>query len=164
MSKLFPQSQIYAFEPVPETYFTLCENIKLNECKNIISHNLGLGDSTTTKATMVVANNFSGGSSGVITFDPASQHQVEVGIIGLDRAMEMCKVDKVKLLKMDIEGMEYDVLYDSEFFNDKRVENFTGEIHLNQRLEFKCYRVQGLVTWIANRSRIIHIETCKMAE
>lgn len=164
MSKHFPQTKIVAFEPVPETYFTLVENIKLNGCKNITPINLGLGDSSTTKATLVVANNFSGGSSGVITFDPNSQHQVEVGIIGLDRAMEMCGVDKVKLLKMDIEGMEYDVLYDSEFFNKKLVENFSGEIHLNMRLEFKCYRMEGLVTWIANRSRIIHIELCKMAE
>lgn len=164
MSKLFPQISIYAFEPVPETYFTLCENIKLNDCKNIVAHNLGLGKDEKINTEMIVANNFSGGSTTLCTFDPASQHKVEVGIIGFDMAMEMCGVDRVKLLKMDIEGMEYDVLYNSFFFDQKKVENFTGEVHINQRLEHRCFRMEAIISWIANRSRIIHIEMCKMAE
>ncbi|MFN3210871.1 MAG: FkbM family methyltransferase [Roseovarius sp.] len=43
-SKANPNSEIWAFEPIPPVYDQLLENIALNGCKNVKAHNLALSD------------------------------------------------------------------------------------------------------------------------
>src|SRR3972149_2781619 len=71
----------------------------------------------------VPRDNHSGGSSAVMTFTSAWQTQMEVDVVDLDQVLSW--FNKVKLLKMDIEGMEYDAIYPSKLLN--RVEHFVGE-------------------------------------
>jgi hypothetical protein len=44
------------------------------------------------------------------------------------------------------------------------VDYYVGENHINAALDYDGYRMDGLANWIANRTNIIHIEFCKMAE
>jgi FkbM family methyltransferase len=44
VAKAFPSAQIYAFEPIPFTYSSLSENIKLNNIENININEFGLSD------------------------------------------------------------------------------------------------------------------------
>jgi predicted O-methyltransferase YrrM len=44
LASRFPNANIYAFEPVKQTYEHLCENIKLNKLTNIQSLNFGFSD------------------------------------------------------------------------------------------------------------------------
>ena len=38
-------------------------------------------------------------------------------------------IEKIKLLKIDCDGAEYEILYDSVFFKSGNVENMVGEFH-----------------------------------
>lgn len=44
LSKWFPKSRIWAFEPIPSTFESLLKNIALNGAKNIRANRLGLSD------------------------------------------------------------------------------------------------------------------------
>ena len=162
LAKLFPQTRVIAVEPVPRTYYTLLRNIGLNGCTNIEHFNVGLGKENGKVTMFVGKKGDSGGSSSVMTFNPEWHEKVETTVLGLDDLWEKCGLDRVKLFKIDVEGAEYDILYNSTVLN--KVDFFTGEFHINARLDYDSRRIDGLANWVANRTKIIHIEPCRMAE
>jgi hypothetical protein len=69
-----------------------------------------------------------------------------------------------KLLKIDCEGSEYEVLLDFPYFD--RIEHMRGEFHTNGLLRSKGYTIDGLV---AHCRRFVKPEnfsyvSCDMAE
>jgi FkbM family methyltransferase len=162
MAKLFPMTEVIALEPVPATYAHLLTNISLNGCANISAYNVGVGKPGQRTCIINVPHNHSGGSSSLFTFNPTDHYQVEVGLISLDDAFEMYGIDRCKLLKLDIEGMEHEVLYGSTVL--PRVDYMVAEFHINRRLEFQSRRMDGLATWVGNQCKLIHVDYCKMAE
>jgi len=160
MAKLFPGLRVIALEPVPRTFNYLLKNIELNGVR-IEAKNIGVG--TRGKRELVVSRDHSGGSSGVCTFVPSDHLSVTVDLMPLEDVFEEFKIDRVKLLKIDIEGMEYEVLYNAEDILP-RVDLFTGEFHMNNKLDFDGRRMDGLANWIANRTKLLCIQPCRMAE
>lgn len=163
MAALFPEARIIALEPVPRTYFQLVRNLGLNGFKNVSAYNVGLGGPGHHTATMNVSKIFSGGSTEKCTFVPEDHYQVEVGLISLAEAFTLYGIEKCRLMKMDIEGMEYDVLYPAEE-QIKKTQSMVIEIHMNRKLDFESRRPDGLANWLANRTELIHVDVCKMAE
>lgn len=161
LSKLFPKTRIIALEPVPSTYFILLKNIGLNGTTNIEPYNVGLGKG---KGELFVSKDLSntGGSSSLFTFDPESHIKVAVNLIPLDDVFDLYKIKRCKLLKMDIEGAEYDVLYGSTIL--PRVDFATMEIHANRRLDFQSRRPDALAVWVSHQTKLFHVDFCRMAE
>jgi FkbM family methyltransferase len=65
---------------------------------------------------------------------------VEVKTIKLDDIIE--NYDEIELLKMDIEGSEYDVIFNTKIENLKKIKRIVGELHYKdekKRNEFKSY-------------------------
>jgi len=54
---------------------------------------------------------------------------VEVDCISLDDIIEKYNIDNVHLLKIDCEGAEYEILYNSQFFKNKMIKNIVGEFN-----------------------------------
>ena len=162
MSKLFPKIRIISLEPVPRTYFQMVRNVGLNGCTNIEAYNIGVGKPGQHTAILNVHNEFSGGSSAVDTFHAEDHYQTEVGLISLDDAFELYRIDKCRLLKCDCEGMCYDIFYPTKVLS--RVDYMVIEIHHNLRLEYQGRRPDGLRTWLAGRTNLIHVQLCRMAE
>ena len=162
LAEHFPDIRIIALEPVPTTYYNLVKNIELNGCKNVEAYNLGLGNPSQKTATMVVSKGFSGGSSAYCTFIPKDHVQVEVGLITLDDAFELYGINRCRLLKLDVEGAEYDIMYASHVL--PRVDYFVGEFHMNRKLEFESRRMDGLVNWVSNQTKMLFFEAVTMAE
>jgi len=162
MSKCFPETRIISFEPVPKTFFTLRENLELNGCGNVEANNYGVGGKDVKSVVMYASEGNSGGSTYLCTYMPECQYKVEVSLFSLDEVFSLCGIDRCKLLKMDVEGAEYDILYDSSVL--PKVDNMVAEFHINSRLEFQSRRVDGLITWVANQTNLIHAEICRMAE
>lgn len=163
MATLFPQTRIIALEPVSRTFFHLVANKDLNGCSNIECYNVGVGKPGQHTVKMVVGkNDWSGGSSSLITYKESDHIQMEVGLITLDKVFEMYKIDRCRLMKMDIEGMEHDVLYSSTVL--PRVDYMTAEFHINNRLNFQCRRMDALAVWCSNLTKLIHVDFCHMAE
>lgn len=162
MSKLFPQTRIFAYEPVPSTYFSMVRNIGLNACVNITPFMCGVGKPGQDMAMIHMAPGWSGGASIKDTFNPKEHVQMPVVLVTLDSIFGTNKIERCRLLKMDIEGAEYDALYNTCVL--PKVEEMVGEFHINSRLEFETRRIDGLVNWVKNQTNLVHVEYCRMNE
>ena len=164
LAKLFPQTRIIALEPVPQTYFLMMRNIGLNGATNIEAFNIGLGKKGQKTAEIYISKDLSntGGSSSLFTFNPESHTKETIGVISLDDAFDLYGIDRCHLLKMDIEGLEYDVLYGSSVL--PKVDYMTMEIHHNQRLVFQSRRPDALAVWVSHQTKLLHVDFCRMAE
>ena len=163
MAGLFPQTRIVSLEPVPRTFYHLQANIKLNGCKNIEAYNVGVGKKGQHTVKMVINKvDASGGSSSLITYDPKGHDQIEVGLVSLDEAFDLYLIERVKLLKIDVEGMEYDILYHTTML--PRVDYMVCEIHMNRKLEFESRRMDALAVWISNQTKLLHADCIRMSE
>lgn len=168
MASLFDKVLVIALEPVEETFKTLLMNVGLNNA--IMSGKVrpvpcGVGAEKGSRE-IVICPEYSGGASLFIAPDPAVHVTKKVAIHSLDYYLDYVKRlgRKVKLLKIDVEGAEYEAIYASELFKTGIVENMVGEFHINNRLAVAGYTVDGLIEYCRKYTNVIHIERCKMAE
>lgn len=129
LGKLNPGITIYAFEPVPLTYKTLLKNLKLNGVSNVVAVNRALsgdGAPLTINADYEVnpggSSSFVGDASGAKPLQP-----VTVQSMTLDDVFRHYGITTCKLLKIDCEGCEYDVLYSTGTLG--RISGIAGEFH-----------------------------------
>lgn len=103
--KYSSSQNIFCFEPAPSTYASLCFNLTQNSCHRVVSENLALSD-----AEKIAQFDFS-------TRARALAHLVKSGTDGgidvrcttLDRYADIKKLQRISLLKVDVEGWEYAV-------------------------------------------------------
>ncbi|MFP8781469.1 FkbM family methyltransferase [Hydrogenophaga sp. RWCD_12] len=101
-------SQIHCFEPNPETFERLVENIGLNGIQNIQCHQLGLGNQNSIASFQV---NLDGnlGNSGYVS-DTAAQPKntkiIQLPIKRGDELMEQLDLKAIHFIKIDVEGLE----------------------------------------------------------
>ena len=163
MAKLYPMVRVIALEPVPFTYYHLIKNKELNKCGNIDTYNVGVGKPGQHTISLVTnKSKESGGSTAFCTFNPEAHEMMEVGLVSLDDAFDLYGIDRCRLLKIDVEGSEYDILYPSTVLG--RVDSLVIEVHGNRRLDYMARRMDGLVTWLCDRTEVIRAEFCRMAE
>jgi FkbM family methyltransferase len=165
LAKLFPQVQVLAFEPVPRTFKILLSNISLNHCANIKPINLGSAG-IHTSATMILSKEQSGGSSTLIRFNPIDHVQEDVILDSFDNILAnylpLVHATRVKLLKIDIEGGEYETLFLCTKLN--LIDNVVGEFHMNNEIMRKKYMIPTLIEYLRSKTNLLHFETCRMAD
>lgn len=98
-NKEYEFNKIYSFEPQPTNFLSLKSNIEKYNLKNVIAINNGLG----SKKYKTMIKNFS--SASYVTAD--GDHHIEITTID-DFVKETGA--NIGLIKMDIEGMEYDAI------------------------------------------------------
>lgn len=139
---LYPDITIYAFEPVKQTYDNLVKNIEINNVKNVKVFNLAVTkDGRDLK--MYYLQEIPGSSfiedvkdteTSIRQFNKAQNKRHEiVKSTTLDDILKDNKIKKVKLLKIDCEGSEDEILRASEKLSD--IEHIIGEIHYGQGSE-----------------------------
>jgi len=113
MTVLKNSGAIYAFEPTPSTYNRLLENIQLNNGEKLIhAFNLGLSD----KNEKLMLNTSSNGHDAWNSFAKLEHvnmdNEVLVNVIRLDEfiSKQQIEIDKISLIKIDVEGWELMVL------------------------------------------------------
>lgn len=103
-----PQGFVYAFEPQRLVFQTLCANIALNSLTNVHCVNAAVGEEAGTlrmsDADPKQPNNFGGAQVALLG---SGQQGVPVTRVVLDDFLD---VDRLKLVKIDVEGMESEVL------------------------------------------------------
>jgi FkbM family methyltransferase len=120
----YPNAKIYAFEPDPETFKKLRKNIK--QFNDIFIFNLAISDKNGKEKFYIYPNQSM--SSSLLQRLP-NQPFIEVETKTLDSIFAELSIDKVDLLKFDIEGVEYDVF--KNFKNLDKINNIIGEVHLD---------------------------------
>ncbi len=108
LAKRLPNLEIFAFEPLFECYKVAQENYELNQCSSGISQfRFALGDEITAKEMFTPAYTGTAGASF------ANQHPHE-GIPKKEvvqiRTIDSLKLANLDLIKIDVEGFEYQVL------------------------------------------------------
>ncbi len=100
------KTQIYSFEPNPFTYSVFTKNIALNNFNNILPNRLGLSDKVESLTLTFNHNNL--GAANVFSGTGNKTEQIE--LTTLDLYCEQHKIDKIDLIKVDIEGSELNFL------------------------------------------------------
>jgi FkbM family methyltransferase len=113
-----PAASIHAFEPAPAVLQTLRQNILLNGISNIRLNPLGV--SSTSGTGLLRDNRGSDGSNGGMNFlvnrdvEPEKNEDLRIPIVSLDDYCEEEEIQHIDLLKMDIEGGEFEALVGAE--------------------------------------------------
>ncbi|MBI5920063.1 MAG: FkbM family methyltransferase [Betaproteobacteria bacterium] len=98
---------VYAFEPVPETYQTLIKNVELNCLKQKIkTFQLGLGQAPDQAKIFLPGFSGSAAASLMNLHPEEDSREVTVKIETLDNLFSQSGLDRLDLIKMDIEGAE----------------------------------------------------------
>ena len=137
LAKQNPKSWVYSFEPHLETFELLQKNVELNGLTNVKIFNMAVSNKGTESITLTTHPEYSGGNTTYADVDQFKSHfrnnsaiQVRtIPAISLDAIMERESIPSLHLLKIDCEGAEYDILYDSEHFKSGKVQNLVGEYH-----------------------------------
>ncbi len=94
--------KVYAFEPLPVNYDLLLKSIHLNALQEVVPLRKGLGDAPGTAAMTDLA-----GGSRIVGDPPQESDTYPIDISTIDRE---CRQMNVGLIKMDVEGFEYNVV------------------------------------------------------
>jgi len=110
---MFTSGKIYAFEPVPQIFEALQKTIESNDMKNVEIFNVALGNKN-SKETFSFNVEHNGGCRTLNEFNKGFHvhpldESIEVNMITLDDFVKDHNVDKLDLLKMDVEGFEQQV-------------------------------------------------------
>lgn len=103
-----PGGSVYAFEPAPKTYKSLCRNLELNGLANVTALPLALSDSAGQSKLFMDAKNNSGASS--LRQSPHSGDAVDVELDRYDHFSGKKGLPVPALVKIDVEGAEVKVL------------------------------------------------------
>lgn len=138
LAKKFPFLKIYSFEPLKENYDNFIKNIELNNIpKGVITAENKAVTKDGRLITMSINSANKGGSS---TTDVISVNSImtkensQVESITLEEIFKKYNINKLKLLKIDCEGSEYEILYNADTNLLKNIENLRGEFHENKNL------------------------------
>lgn len=146
LAKLYPFLTIYAFEPFPKNVSNCQRNLALNHITNVHLSNeaitcdgreLALANEprNTASASAVAATQQSYGAAGAICS------------VTLDEVFRRQRIERCKLLKIDCEGLEYEILYNTGVLD--RIDYLSGEFHMNAYLNSQGYTPQRLHSYCA---------------
>jgi len=110
-SQLTPKGHVYAIEPVPVNYNMLTKNITLNNCTNVSTFDFAIGN--TNKSSDMYVYEKHNWSSLIQNPQGKVVEKIQVPVITLDKFVESYvteKTEKPLLIRMDVEGSEYDIL------------------------------------------------------
>jgi len=117
-----PQGKVHAFEPVPEYYAALLDNLRRNEVDNARIHQLAVTDRE--REAQYYKH---GEGSGIVQADDAEE--ISVGTISLDTFMAEQALGRVDLINMDCEGAELLALRGGEKTLQQYAPSIFCEIH-----------------------------------
>jgi FkbM family methyltransferase len=147
--------KVYAFEPSPENFVLLSHNIQLNRLSNVKAFNIAVGGQSGESVLHIFPDN--GQNSLLQRSNPQLRpiSDVTVETWSLSRVLETV-ASPVNLLKMDIEGMEYEVLFSCPAEHLQKVERIALEYH--ESVVRTGHSVPELVEFLNRRGFSTHLQ------
>lgn len=128
---LNPQIKIIALEPEPDNFNLMKENLKLNHIKNIVVKNMALVNNDQKDIILQLSKNTHNHIvplSNCHIVDSANK-EISVPAVNLEKIIIKNKLDKIGLLKMDIEGGEFDIFQNLNQNTWSKIQNIAMEYH-----------------------------------
>src|SRR5262245_47047510 len=106
-----PQAAIHAFEPTTEVFDALIENLRLNKFSNVLTNRTAVGR-TTGKSFLHLCAGSDGSNEGMnyVSSESISRSDTAVEVVSVDDYCRTRGIDSIDLLKLDIEGGEFEAL------------------------------------------------------
>jgi FkbM family methyltransferase len=157
-----PRVTVIAVEPEPLNLLHLRANIAANGVGNIVVVPLAL---TADRRTLPIARPHDNSGGAGCYYDRTDGYATsEVHSTTLDAIFEQFVPGRCRLLKIDCEGAEHEILPASRAL--KRVDWFAGEFHINSRLKAQGHSNEALIALVArliDRDRL-SIKSINMGE
>ncbi|MGB5981249.1 MAG: FkbM family methyltransferase [Nonlabens sp.] len=102
-------SKVIAFEPDPIAFKTLNENIQKNKASNIHSYNIAVAHYDGI-STMSSAGRELGDTMTSLITDHTGKESFEALVLSWNTILETYRFGKVKMIKIDVEGAEFDLI------------------------------------------------------
>ena len=115
---------IYSFEPVPENYNLLIDNIQSNDLNQIKPFNLAVSNSKSN--VKLYLNDDEAGHS---MFSKSSK-TITVDSISLQQIFDDNNIENCNFLKLDCEGTEYEILQNLPISYFNKIEKIVIEYHM----------------------------------
>lgn len=161
LAKKHPDITIYAYEPMPANFARLKRNLEANNITNVNAFNFAV---TAHGGIETLYGDTTENSGGCSSFGGDEWTFTQVESITLRDIFYRNQLDKVKLIKVDIEGAEYTVFNRNCFSELERVQHIRGEFHTNSYLAALGSTPEALAVSLEMRGCDVHYTTQKMAE
>lgn len=128
-AKKYPNSKIFSYEAHPINYENLIRGIDKNKIENVHAFNLAVfSESNLNLGVYLHSNNTS--ASSVFRFLPTDSF-AQVKTISLKDIIINNNIKHIDFLKIDCEGSEFDILYNTDIFLDENIiiDNLFIEFH-----------------------------------
>lgn len=125
-SKYAKKGKVFSFEPVPDNFEILAENIALNTADNVIAVNKAVSDKNGKQK--IFLNNKNTGRHSLYS-QRADAGAINIDVISLDNFISKNKIKSIDFLKMDCEGSEYPILFNSSKNTLKKINKISMEYH-----------------------------------
>lgn len=142
LAKQNPETIVYSFEPHIPSFNLLEKNVKVNNLTNVKAFNLAVSDVSGKTIKLFHSPICSGGNTTCsdpntfvshFDYDFKSQNKLyiesEIKTISLDDIISNNNIESIDLLKIDCEGAEFEILYNSKSLIDGYIKNMVGEFH-----------------------------------
>ena len=151
--------KIYYFEPV-EDFYNRAKIVLWND-KNIILNNLWIGAKS---GSWIILQNQEKTmqSSKYSSFLNPRWNKIVVNFITLKKYLKLINLDRIDVLKMDIEWMEFEVLSSRWDFERWKIDNLIFEVHLlNDEMDFQWDFLLHKIEFYFWKIKIINSSYCK---
>ncbi len=130
ISRQFPESKAFSFEPFPATYERLQENLKMNHINNVETYQLAVSNK---KGNAEFYSIDWAGCNTLIKnkFDEGLYKTTVVDTIAFEELRRLTGIDEFDYAKIDCEGSEYSIFLKSPDPAIKAVKNYVIEVHVD---------------------------------
>ncbi len=128
VARRFPRSRVYAYEPLPNSFALLQENMKLNAVGNISAFPISVNGHEGMVA-MRAPSSEPAHSLTVPAGTPPDSRSMRVRTISLDQAIERLGPGQCDYLKLDCEGAEYEILFHAHPATLQKIQRLCLEYH-----------------------------------
>ena len=141
VSQFCKTGKIFSFEPIRENFDLLVSNLALNHIENIFPFNVGVSKKS-GKLNLFLNNDQSAHS-----IFPKGSESITVEATSLQKIFDEKQISSCKLLKLDCEGAEYDIIDSLPVEYLDKIQNMAIEYHL---ADTKPELIKNLILKIKN--------------
>lgn len=123
---LAKKGRVYSFEPLPDNFELLKDNIRLNNLKNIKPINKAVANESGTRE-FILSDNASGNY--FASFRDNKENKITVQTINLEEFIKGNNINVIDFLKIDCEKAEYEILFNCPLEIFKSIKKISMEHH-----------------------------------
>jgi FkbM family methyltransferase len=145
LARAHPECRVLAFEPMPANYNNLCHNIEANRISNAVAVNCAVTADGRHLQMTYHPSNTGGATAKLNDLRLPGHHTFSVKSRTLDAIFAEYKIHECRLLKIDCEGMEHEILLNCHCL--ARIRSLRGEFHINRVLEGEGHSIDSLLSF-----------------